>query len=582
MNNVFLSRREFLKVSALSACSLIISTGLSGCNSSDDNVKVDFLHGVASGDPLQDKVIIWTRATTDAKNVQVDYEVASDDAFSDVLHNGSVDVNDSTDYTVKIDVQDLQAGTSYYYRFKSNGTTSPIGKMKTLPEGNVDRVKMAVFTCANYPNGYFNAYTEASKIQDLDVTLHVGDYIYEYGMFEKDGVTPAYATKNATSIGRELPQDNDTELYTLDDYRKRYALYHTDSGLQSIHATCPMIVVWDDHEFANDAYKDGAQNHDATEGDFDTRVEAALQAYFEWLPIRPIENKKEIFRSFNFGDLLSLNMLETRILARDKQLDYGAYFTQDGGFLSDKFQSDMSDTSRTMLGDSQLDWLQAQIASSSTTWQVLGQQVLMGKMNLPAELLVLISQLDYVSEADKAALLTKINTSLGELATIKQRMLQSDPSLSDEEKARVMTTLPYNLDAWDGYFVEREKIFATAKAYNKNLVVLAGDTHNSWANELKDMNGESIGIEFATTSVTSPGMEEYLGLSTLEQALQLEGSLELLIDDLSYCNLQDRGFMEVIFTKEKAIANWHYVSNYDSTTYTLNTSRAKSLTQKVI
>jgi len=538
---------------------------------------VEFLHGVASGDPLHDRVIIWTRATTDAQSVELKYEVASDADFTNILHNGSETVSTETDYTLKVDVQNLQAANTYYYRFSSNGTTSATGKMKTLPQGATQRVKMALFSCANYTNGYFNVYSEAAKIADLDVTLHLGDYIYEHGMFEKDGVTPAYATQNANAIGRPLSADNDTEIYTLEDYRKRYALYRTDSGLQAIHAACPMIVVWDDHEIANDTYKDGAENHDASEGDFNARVEAALQAYFEWLPIRPITDKKAIYRTFTFGDLLSLNMLETRIFGRDKQLSYGSYFTQDGAFLAENFQADIGSATRTMLGASQLSWLQEEFAASQTTWQVLGQQVLMGRMNLPSELLINISQLDYVSGDERAALLAQINSSLAELAELKYRVLQGDPSLSDAQKARVSTVLPYNLDAWDGYFVERETILATAKAYGKNLVVLAGDTHNSWANELKDMNAERVGVEFATASVTSPGMEGYLGIGSLEQAMQLEGAIELLVDDLKYCNLQDRGFVELLFTKEQVVASWRYVSNYDDTTYTTNSSRGKSL-----
>lgn len=574
---MFISRREFLKISALSACTLVVSTGLSGCGDSSDDTKVEFLHGVASGDPLHDRIIIWTRASSDAQSITLKYEVASDADFVNILHNGSEIVSAATDYTLKVDVQNLQAGSTYYYRFSSSGTSSAVGKMKTLPQGATQRVKMALFSCANYTNGYFNAYAEAAKISDLDVTLHLGDYIYEYGMFEKDGVTPAYATENASAIGRLLPADNDTEIYTLEDYRKRYALYRSDSALQAIHAACPMIVVWDDHEIANDTYRDGAENHDASEGDFNTRVEAALQAYFEWLPIRPVTNKKEIYRTFTFGDLLSLNMLETRVFGRDKQLSYGSYFTQDGAFLAEKFHSDMSNQARTMLGASQLSWLQGEFASSQTTWQVLGQQVLMGRMNLPSELLTSISQLDYVSGDARAALLAKINSSLGELAILKSRVLQNDPSVSDEQKARVSTILPYNLDAWDGYFVERETILGTAKAYGKNLVVLSGDTHNSWANELKDMSGESVGVEFATASVTSPGMEGYLGIDSLEQAMQLEGAIALLVDDLKYCNLRDRGFLEMLFTKEQVVANWHYVSNYDKTTYAPNTSRAKSL-----
>lgn len=578
----FTTRREFLKVSAISACALLISTGLSGCGGDDNNegATVSFNHGVASGDPLSDKVIIWTRVSTTDSSVSVYYEVATDENFTNIIHNGNYNTDVDKDYTVKIDIQNLMANTNYYYRFTCKGTKSVIGKMKTLATDSLDTLKMAVFSCANYPNGYFNPYMEASKLSDLDVTLHLGDYIYEYGMYKDDNFNakiPAYATSNAVNIGRELPQNNNTECITLEDYRKRYALYHTDIGLQEIHRVAPMIAVWDDHEIANDTYSEGAENHDVTEGDFQERVAAALQAYFEWIPIRPIDDKKEIYRSFQFGDLLSLNMLETRIFGRDKQLSYAEYFTANGSFLVDAFSADIADTSRSMMGATQLAWLQSQIATSTTTWQVIGQQVLMGRMNLPSEILIPISQLNSANETTQTALLMQINNSLGELATIKGRILQGDSTVTEEERLRVNNVLPYNLDAWDGYFVERETLLATAQAYSKNLVVLAGDTHNSWANNLKNLSGDKVGVEFATTSVSSPGMEEYLALESQEQAMQLEAALALLVDDLQYTNLNNRGFMEVIYTKTEVISNWHYVDNNDSIEYTPLNLRKKSL-----
>ncbi len=577
---MYINRREFIKISALGVCSLVISTGLSGCNNGDDAVIAEFLHGVASGDPLSDRVIIWTRATTDASEANINYEVATDSLFKNIIHNGFAKVDVSTDYTLKVDITNLAEDTKYYYRFSSGENISTTGAMKTLSSGDVAQVKMAVFSCANYPNGYFNAYTEASMLQDLDVSIHLGDYIYEYGMYKDDDFEakiPAYATKDAITINRVLPDDNNTECITLDNYRKRYAIYRTDKGLQALHAACPMIAVWDDHEVANDTYANGADNHDQTEGEFDTRVEAAIRAYFEWLPIRPIENKKEIYRSFDFGNLVSLHMLETRLLSRTKQLSYANYFAQDGSFLVENFQLDITDASRTMVGDTQFAWLAQQFSSSYATWQVLGQQVLMGRMNLPSELLVSISKLEYANDEEKVILIEQINTSFAELATIKVRYLQGDTTLTDADKARINTVLPYNLDAWDGYFYEREILFETVKNYAKNFVVLSGDTHNSWANTLKDMNGNKVGIELAATSVTSPGMEEYLSITSLEQAMQAEGAIELLVDDLEYCNLMDRGFVEVVFTKDSVTSNWHYIDNYHSTEYSINHQRGKSV-----
>lgn len=590
-----MTRREFLSISAAAACTLVVSTGLSGCGSSADSDQATgtFDHGVASGDPQTDKVIIWTRATpqNDAQELSVDYEVAEDENFANIVHNGTAVTNAQRDYTVKIDVQNLKAGTPYYYRFKSGSTVSSVGKTKTLPEGSIASVKMAVFTCANYPKGYFNAYSEAAKHDDLDVAVHLGDYIYEYGMFEADGVTPAYATENAVAIGRALPENNDTELLTLDDYRKRYALYHTDSGLQALHAHVPFIAVWDDHEVANDAFKSGAENHDpATEGSFADRKAAALKAYFEWLPIRPAsaDDESTIYRSFDFGDLVALDMLDTRIIGRDKQLSYADYMVSDGqgGVTLDTaaFTAALTDATRTMMGTTQLQWLQQRMATASATWHVLGQQVLMGRMNIPAELLGLLGALEGdLDDATKTALLTQLQTTFGELATIKGRMLQSDPTLTPEEIARVTTAAPYNLDAWDGYFYERETVLGTALAAEKNLVVLSGDSHNSWANNLKALNPTTqlpeyqTGVEFAVTSVTSPGLEEYVGLSTTEAAIQFEQLLELLIDDLYYANLNNRGFMTVTFTPSKAEAEWFFVDNIDSETYGMLATRSRKL-----
>lgn len=576
------TRRDFLKVSALSFCTLVISTGITGCSNSTNLTNVNFLHGVASGDPLTNSIIIWTRLTPDKllDELKLDYEVSKSNTFDVLTHSGSLSTKKTEDYTVKIDLQNLEENTVYYYRFKSNEKTSIIGKTKTL-SSSPSQVKFAVFSCANYPNGYFNGYKEVSTLEDIDVVLHLGDYIYEYGMYENDdGVTPAYATQNAIAIDRVLPKDNDTELLTLDDYRKRYAVYHTDEGSLSIHQNLPFITIWDDHEVANDAYKDGAENHDETEGDYETRKLAALQAYFEWLPIRPFAegNDEIIYRSFDFGDLVSLHMLDTRIIGRDIQLNYADYFDNLGNFDQTSFTADMSDTSRSMLGSEQLIWLQGKLANSTATWQVLGQQILMGKMYLPSELLILIVQLNADLTSDqKTAVLTQLNTVLTELATIKIRMLQGDPAITPIESARITTTLPYNLDAWDGYAYEREVLYATINNLGKNVVVLAGDTHNSWANELKDNNGNKIAVEFATTSVTSPGMEEYVGLSTTAESIQFESAISLLIDDLKYTNLNQRGYMIVTFTENEVVTTWNYLDNTDSVIYSLDNSRSKEL-----
>jgi alkaline phosphatase D len=573
------SRRDFLVASALSAGSFVISTGFGGCglDTSTENQRVSFNHGVASGDPLEDRVILWTRVTPEDESdlVTVSFEVARDEAFNELVRpKESVTVSSESDFTLKVDFQNLEAATTYYYRFSVGRVISPVGIAKTLPVGEVASVKFALFSCANYTNGYFNAYTLASKEEDLDATLHLGDYIYEYGMFEEDGVTPAYATSHALEYGRELPQDNATELLTLQDYRKRYALYKRDSGLQAIHAKCPMIVIWDDHEIANNAYKEGAKNHNENEGSYTQRKMAALQAYFEWLPIRPAssENQERIYRSFAFGELVNLYMLDTRIIGRDKQLDYNdfskLFTTEDTSAITKA----LMDENRTILGEDQCRWIEEELAKSTALWDVVAQQVVMGRTTLPVELLSILSQLENADETTQAEVIQKFKTSLMQLFFLKLREEQGDETLSTQELTRLHKVLPYNLDAWDGYGYSRERLLNAAVSLGKNMVVLSGDSHNSWAYELKmlDANGDATiaaAVEFAVTSVSSPGIEEYTNIADDAESAQFETIVTTLIDDLKYFNSNNRGYMTLTFTKSEAISEWVYVDTVASTKF---------------
>jgi alkaline phosphatase D len=561
------SRRDFLALSAKGVGAAVLSYGLMGCSSdNDDNtVAADFLHGVASGDPTQDAVIIWTRVTPQtAGDVRVSWQVSRDGAFSDLVTTGEMVTNAERDYTVKVDAIGLESGSRYFYRFMTGDKTSTVGMTKTLPEGAVDSVKLAVMSCANFPAGYFNVYELAAQRDDLDAMLHLGDYIYEYGR-------GGYASEHAAELGREvLPAG---ELLSLSDYRTRYGQYRGDASLQKLHAKLPFITVWDDHEVANDTWKDGAENHNQGEGDFDARKQAALQAYFEWLPIRPWRegNHEEIYRSFSFGDLLDLHMLDTRVLARDKQLDYGNYLDPaTGAFNDQQFLADVTDTQRTLLGPTQQLWLQGKLLQSSAKWQLLGQQILMGRMMLPAA--IATQQLSIPQFAELAA-----------LAQLAARAQAGDPRLTQAEltylaanQAKLtpevlallqLPSIPYNLDAWDGYAYEREVVLATARASGKNLVVIAGDTHNAWANDLKDKDGNMVGVEFATSSVSSPGLEYYLNLPS-EQIPATEAAVVGLVDDLKYANLLNRGYMTLTFSSEEVVSEWFYVDSILSKDFT--------------
>ena len=553
--------RKFHRLLAVPFLVVLTVVGIVTCGDSDDAV---FRHGVASGDPLSDRVILWTRVTTRRSSEKVSVEVATDDRFADIVHTSELTATAATDYTVKTDVQGLSPATVYYYRFRAGGETSMTGRTKTLPTGDVSRVTLAVLSCAHYQQGYFNVYGHVARRTDADIdaVVFLGDYIYEYGSICGDDA--CFGTENARKIGRTLPPGNDKETVTLDDYRRRYALYHTDTRLQELHARYPFIAVWDDHETANDAYSEGALNHNEGEGSFEERKAAAVRAYLEWLPVRENrDNPVAINRSFAFGNLVNLIMLETRLLARSRQLDYLNYITGPEMFDGERFRADVSSPDRTMMGAEQRAWLQAQLAGSDATWQALGNQVLMGRMTIPAELV-----------SDLANPRPEIVGKIAELTAIKLKVSQG--AATPEETARVATVLPYRLDAWDGYPVEREAVLQTAYRLDKNLVVLSGDTHNGWANNLKDLNGNQVGVEFATPGVSSGGLEYTLRLQEA-QSRAFAQALPVLVDDLVYANTHDRGYMLVTFTPERADARWTYVNTVELSRFEELVEMAKRL-----
>ncbi|MFT2091098.1 alkaline phosphatase D family protein [Paraglaciecola sp. 2405UD69-4] len=549
-----LSRRHFLSLSATTIGGIALSTSMTGCaissSSTDTLSDIDFSHGVASGDPLKDAVILWTRALPkdNRSNASLAWELSTDKSFTNIIRSGVVLASESRDYTVKVDVQELSPATEYFYRFKGRTQTSTVGRTKTLPVNDPQQIKFVVVSCSNYPAGYFNAYQEAAKTPDLDAVLHLGDYIYEYD-------AKGYATERAAEIGREFADDNLGELLTLKDYRNRYAIYRTDEGLAALHAAAPFIAVWDDHEVMNDTWSAGGENHNLGEGDFFERRAAAIQAYYEWLPIRPPKGELQphIYRTFDFGKLLSLHMLDTRVIGRDQQLNYADYMDKQTKQMdTSRFIADLYDDNRSLLGKEQFSWLANSLKDSQAKWQLLGQQVLMGKMHIPAVML------GNLGKQDSAALTKK-------LTIIKSRLLAGE-ALTPQEQSLINTVLPYNLDAWDGYPAEREKLYAEAAKLGKKLVVVAGDTHNAWTSQLTDKAGGIVGVEFATPAVTSPGVETYLKLDE-QGAMQTAQALTLLIDDLQYCDLRQRGYLALEISESGINANWTFIDNILSTEY---------------
>jgi alkaline phosphatase D len=564
------SRRQFITNSLRSAGLIVVSTGISAnltaCKAGSTRGRFD--HGVASGDPLADRVILWTRITPlesganlDTQTNWVSWQVATDAAFKNIVIFDSAVTDATHDFTIKIDAQGLKPNQKYYYRFITSTHISPTGETRTLPKNHVRQVKFAVVSCSNYPAGLFHVYGEIAQSKDIDAVLHLGDYIYEY---PRGG----YASNDAAALNREVLPTN--ELLSLQDYRTRYAQYRSDSNLQAAHQRFPFITVWDDHEIANDAWRQGAENHNPTEGDYRARLSAALQAYAEWMPIRPMVNKdlSGLQRSFQYGDLVNLIMLDTRLAGRDQALELANYFDTQGTFNQTGFATDLADPSRKLIGEKQLNWLKHQLGSSRSSWQVLGQQVLMGTMELPG---AIATQQLSIQEFAELAQIAQIAASNPALLTPEQlQKLQLKGHLLRLGK------LPYNLDAWDGYPSERAKVLAAAQQHNSNLVVLAGDTHNGWANNLKHQ-GKAVGVEFATPSVSSPGLEEVLGLSTLPAVLQVEGAVTQLIDNLQYTNLSNRGYMLVTFTHQNVESEWIYIDSVKNPSYAIATDRNYSI-----
>lgn len=326
--------------------------------------RVDFRHGVASGDPLADRVILWTRVTPredTAGPIPVTVTVARDAAFLDPVARFETVADAQRDFCVKQDATGLQAGRWYYFRFSVGDQRSPVGRTRTLPAADrfVDRARFAVVSCANISHGYFSVYKTLAEHGDLDFVLHLGDYLYEYGIGEYG----------------EVP-DRDPipahEMVTLQDYRRRHAQYKGDADLQAVHQQYPMIVIWDDHETANDSYQDGAENHQPlTEGDWSTRKNIARRVYFEWMPIR--EQSREdfatIYRRFRFGDLIDLNMLDTRLEGRDEP-------------LSVPFDPARNDSERRLISDTQMQWLLEGLSASTAHWRFIGQQVMFAQLNI--------------------------------------------------------------------------------------------------------------------------------------------------------------------------------------------------------
>lgn len=485
----------------------------------DDKARggVSFEHGVASGDPLAQRVILWTRVTPSAaraKRVSVRYVIATDPRLRNVVERGELRTGPERDFTVKVDATGLRPGTTYYYRFEARGVESPVGRTRTLPVGATPRLRMAVVSCSNHAAGYFNAYRRVAERADLDAVIHLGDYLYEYG---------------PNQYGSARTPEPPNEMVTLGDYRTRHAQYKRDADSQQVHRQHPMICIWDDHEITNDSWRDGAQNHsEGAEGTWAERVSAGLQAYYEWMPVRQPDatQPRRNQRAFQFGDLVDLAMLEERLGARSQQLPatipapgLGNVFAQVGEF---------NNPARTLLGAEQEAWLTERLRSSTARWKLIGQGVMFAQL-----------------KAQGAPL------SAG-------------------------GGLFFNSDQWDGYQPARDRIYDVLKgdathAPVNNCIILTGDIHSSWAADLSpDPNnpntasggynpatGEgSRAVEFVGTSVSSPGLDDPSGNTAL--------FLRSVNPHFKYIDLNQRGYMLLDVTRERAVCEWWHIDTVAS------------------
>lgn len=508
------TRRDFFKRSSATAVGVAAVAGvaplLSLRASAADAI---FQHGVASGDPLTDRVILWTRITPAVPKaaIAVTFVVGTDPLLTQIVLRGSAKTNPARDNTVKVDAIGLHANTTYYYQFTAEGAVSPVGRTKTLPQGATSSLRMAVVSCSNFAYGYFNAYGRIAQRADLDLVMHLGDYIYEYG-------TGQYGTARVCEPANEI--------ISLSDYRQRHAQYKRDADSQAMHRQHPMVAIWDDHETANNSWKEGAENHQpATEGSWDARVAAALQAYYEWMPVRPVDvtNPRKNNRYYAYGDLADLIMLEERLNARSEQITTSVHATPFGAGFA---QTDpgYADPGRGLLGSDEENWLADRLRTTPSRWKMLGQGVM-------------FAQLKGVGAANAAG-----------------------------------GGFFLNSDQWDGYQPARNRIYDVLKgdathAPVNDVVVLTGDIHSSWAADLtQDPNNPTVAtggynpitgegsraVEFVGTSVSSPGIDN-------DTTGAIANGLRSINPHFKYVNLIKRGYLLMDVNPQRVVGEWWHL-----------------------
>lgn len=524
MTGPTIDRRHFLHVTAAGAAATVAAVGTpaSSAAAADGG---PFRHGVASGDPLPDAVILWTRISGVTAPTPVRWELATDPAMAIVVAAGDALATAERDWTVKVDAGGLDAGTTYWYRFTTAaGARSPAGRTRTAPVGRPQRLRFAFVSCSHYRDGWFNPYARLGRKADLDFVVHLGDYIYE--------------TAGAGSLGRAF--DPPKELTTLDDYRRRYAQYRSDPDLQEAHRQHPWIVVWDDHESSNNSWASGARNHtEGAEGEWEQRKRWSAQVYDEWLPIRlpDRDNPLKIWRSFVFGDLVDLLMIDTRLYGRSA-----------GDTPTTLVSTGSDDPTRTMLGPEQYGWLTGELLASKqrdTAWRIIGNQTMISPhRNNPTD-----PPLPYLPPEV-----------VEELGAIRQG--------GGNEGS----------DNWGAYRVERDRLMAYLREQRiANNVVLTGDIHTSWAADVVEdpftpyhatsaVTGApgydpvtglgSVAVELVAMSVSSNNFEESTDPTAPAQVAAFNTAIVAGNPNVAYCDVAGHGYVLVDVTRERVQAEW--------------------------
>ncbi len=529
--NADMDRREFLRRAGLTGPALAaVAAGLPRPAAAFDHSLAPFYHGVASGDPLADRVILWTRVTPpeghDGSPIRVRWSLALDPDLQQSMQSGEIFARPEQDWTVKIDARDLAPLTYYFYAFESLGARSIIGRTKTAaaPGQDVRHLRLGLVSCANYQQGWFNAYARLAERDDLDAIIHTGDYLYEY---EDGGYGPGSA------IGRgHIPE---VEMTELEHYRARHGQYKMDPDLRRLHQLFPFVTTWDDHESTNNSWRDGAGNHDESEGDWAGRKAWAQQAYDEWMPLRSSGDPNLIYRRLRWGDLVDLIVMDTRLEGRDKQVTFPGTDTEAIGGLI--ITPETSDPDRHIISPTQMQWVQSQLSQSTATWKFLSQQVVLSQWNVGA--IPLLPE--------------------------EARGLDLPMVLRDGGNA-------LNADAWDGYQADRNRLLHHIRDQAiENVVVLTGDVHSSWAFDVttdpanplvyNPATGEgSLAVEFVCPAIASESLgETFNAMSAPGAANAFEAGMKANNPQMKYLESTSNGYVVLDVTPEHTQADFFFV-----------------------